>query len=122
MSKVTRFEDLHVWKQARQVVGRIYDVTSRGPFSRDFGLRDQIRRAAVSVPSNTAEELSRRSNREFVQFLFIAKGSAAEIQSQLYIAKDLGYVSEREFDKLYSDIDTLSRQVSRFITYLKGAG
>jgi four helix bundle protein len=65
---------------------------------------------------------SRRSNREFVQFLFIAKGSAAEIQSQLYIAKDLGYVSEREFDKLYSDIDTLSRQVSRFITYLKGAG
>jgi len=65
---------------------------------------------------------SRRSNREFVQFLFIAKGSAAEIQSQLHIAKDLGYVSEREFDKLYSDIDTLSRQVSRFITYLKGAG
>jgi four helix bundle protein len=122
MSKVIRFDDLRVWKRARQMVGGIYDATSRGRFSRDFTLKDQIRRAAVSVPSNIAEGFSRRSNREFVQFLFIAKGSAAEIQSQLHIAKDLGYVSECEFDKLYSDIDTLSRQVSRFITYLKGAG
>jgi four helix bundle protein len=122
MARIERFEDLRIWKLAREVANGLYALSANAAFSRDFVLRDQIRRAAVSMPSNIAEGFSRRSNKEFVQFLFVAKGSAAEAQSQLYLARDQGYVSEEEFDTAYREIDLLSRQISRFITYLKGAG
>ncbi|MFC2095151.1 four helix bundle protein [Candidatus Bipolaricaulota bacterium] len=122
MAKVERFEDLSVWQTSRKVVSVIYDVTAVGVFSRDFSLRDQIRRAAVSVPSNIAEGFSRHSNKEFIQYLFIAKGSAAEVQSQLYIALDQEYISQEQFDEIYKQMETVARQVSRFITYLKDAG
>ena len=122
MSKVKRFEDLKVWQAARDVVTAVYQLSSTGSFSRDYALRDQIRRAAVSVPSNVAEGFSRHSNKEFIQFLFIAKGSAAEVQSQLYIALDQGYISQGEFDKIYGQMEVVAKQISRFITYLKGAG
>ena len=122
MSKVERFEDLKVWQAARDAVTVVYQLSSTGSFSRDYALRDQIRRAAVSVPSNVAEGFSRHSNKEFIQFLFIAKGSAAEVQSQLYVALDQGYISQGEFDKMYAQMEVVAKQISRFITYLKGAG
>jgi len=119
MATVQRFEELEVWQAARDVVKAIYRVSSDGAFSRDYGLRDQIRRAAVSVPSNIAEGFSRRSNKEFIQFLFISKGSAAEVQSQLYTALDQGYIPQGDFDRTYGQIETVAKQLSRFITYLK---
>ncbi|MCX6094923.1 MAG: four helix bundle protein [Candidatus Bipolaricaulota bacterium] len=122
MARIERFEDLRIWKLARDVANRLYALSANASFSRDFVLRDQIRRAAVSMPSNIAEGFSRRSNKEFVQFLFVAKGSAAEAQSQLYLARDQGYLPEEEFDRVYREIDLLARQISRFITYLKAAG
>ena len=122
MSKVERFEDLHAWQGAREIVSIVYRMTSEDGFSRDFALRDQIRRAAISIPSNIAEGFSRRSNREFVQFLFIAKGSAGEVQSQLYVALDQGYISQETFTEAYAKLEMIAKQLSRFITYLKGAG
>ena len=122
MAKVERFEELEVWQAARDVVKAIYHVSAIGTFSRDYGLRDQICRAAVSVPSNIAEGFSRHSNEEFIQYLFIAKGSAAEVQSQLYIALDQGYISQEAFDSTYRALDVVAKQLSSFITYLKGTG
>ncbi|MFQ5794302.1 MAG: four helix bundle protein [Candidatus Bipolaricaulia bacterium] len=101
MSKIERFEDIRAWGEAREVVNNIYNVTGRGSFAQDFSLKDQIRRAAISIPSNIAEGFSRHSNKEFIQFLFVAKGSAAEVQSQRYTALDQGYISQEEFDNIY---------------------
>lgn len=115
---ITRFEDLDVWKASRSIVNSVYRVLANGSFERDYGLRDQIRRAAVSIMSNIAEGFSRRSNREFAQFLFTAKASAAEVQSQLYIALDQRYLTQTEFDALYSEADSCARQLSGLITYL----
>ena len=122
MAKVERFEDLEVWQAARDMVNAIYRASATGVFSRDYGLRDQIRRAAISVPSNIAEGFSRHSNKELIQFLFIAKGSAAEVQSQLYTALDQGYIPQGEFDEIYGQIEVMAKQLSRFITYLKESG
>ena len=122
MVTVDRFEELKVWQAARDVANAVYKSSSNGAFARDYALRDQIRRAAISIPSNIAEGFSRRSNKEFIQFLFIAKGSAAEVQSQLYTALDQGYISQGEFDNIYGQIEVVAKQISRFITYLKEAG
>ncbi len=99
----------------------IYRLTSSGAFAKDFALRDQIRRAAISIPSNIAEGFSRRSNREFVQFLFIAKGSISEAQTQLYIALDQQYISQEAFKEVYDGLETIAKQTSRLITYLREA-
>ena len=122
MPTVKRFEDLEVWRAARDVVNAVYRASSDGAFSHDYALRDQIRRAAISIPSNIAEGFSRRSNKEFIQFLFISKGSAAEVQSQLYTAVDQGYISQGEFDKICGQVEVLAKRLSRFVTYLKGSG
>ena len=122
MSKAERFEDLRIWQTSREIVSAIYQITAVGAFQRDFSLRDQIRRAAVSVPSNIAEGFSRHSNKEFIQYLFIAKGSAAEVQSQLYIALDQAYISQEQFNDIYEKLEIVAKQISRFITYLKEAG
>jgi four helix bundle protein len=122
MAKVERFEDLRIWQASREIVSTVYRITAVGAFSRDFSLRDQIRRAAVSVPSNIAEGFSRHSNKEFIQYLFIAKGSAAEVQSQLYVALDQEYILQEQFDEIYRQLETVAKQISRFITYLKEAG
>ena len=101
-AKVEKFEDLIVWQKAHALAINIYQLTSNEPFSRDFGLKNQIQRAAVSVMSNIAEGFERYSRPEFRQFLSIARGSIAEVRSQLHIAKSLNYVSEREFNITYS--------------------
>jgi len=120
MGEVKRFEDLEVWQEARTIVQHVYRVTSDRDFGRDLSLRDQVRRAAVSMMANIAEGFSRHSNREFVQYLFIAKASAAEVQSHFYVALDQGYVSQEQFQRLYDRIDRYARQVSALITYLLG--
>ena len=116
--KITRFEDLDCWQEARRIVNRVYSVISVKEFRRDYSLIDQIKRSAVSIMANIAEGFSRRGNREFIQFLFIAKASAAELQSHFYIALDQGYISKSQFEELYGAIDKVQRQISNFIKYL----
>lgn len=106
---VNRFEDLIAWQKARELVKDIYHVTNSGDFSRDFGLRDQIRRAAVSIMSNIAEGFERGSQADFHRFLVIAKASCAEVRSQLYIASDIGYLTETDFKKLMDKATEASR-------------
>ncbi|HEY0171365.1 MAG TPA: four helix bundle protein [Pyrinomonadaceae bacterium] len=115
--KIQRFEELIAWQKARALTGEIYMVTGQGEFSRDFGLKDQIRRAAVSVMSNIAEGFERGRPSEFHQFLSIAKASGAELRSQLYIALDAGYVGEA----LFNDLMTKAVEVGRIIGGLRSA-
>lgn len=98
MSEIKTFEDLDAWQVARELSRWVYDMTRNAGFRRDFGLADQIRRAVASVLSNIAEGFERGSNRKFARFLFIAKASAGEVRSLLYVALDQGYISAQEFD------------------------
>lgn len=107
--KVERFEDLIAWQKARQLTVEIYRITAIGEFARDFGLRDQIRRAAVSIMSNIAEGFDRGSRGEFHQFLVIAKASCAEVRSPLYVAQDVGYISQGTFSNLSGTTNELSK-------------
>ena len=97
---VTKFEDLIAWQKARELTRTIYHITTSDPFSNDFALVNQIRRAAISVMSNIAEGFDREGPVEFHRFLVIAKASCAEVRSQLYIALDVGYLDSRQFDEL----------------------
>ena len=116
---VQRFEDLKVWQEARVLVSSVYEAARKNAqLAKDYRFRHQITAAAVSVMSNVAEGFSRRSNREFTQFLFIAKGSCAEVQSLLYAALDQGYVTRDQFDAIYRQTDLVARFLSRLITYL----
>jgi four helix bundle protein len=117
MTKISRFEDLTVWQKAEELALGIYRVTSGGSFVRDFGLRDQIRRAAVSVMSNVAEGFERYSRTEFRQFLSIARGSVAEVRSQLHLARRLGYLTEPDFHELLE----LAVEISRLIAALRAS-
>lgn len=121
MPKIEHFEDINAWQKARQLVTEIYKVTTQNEeFSKDFGLKDQIRRASVSIMSNIAEGFSRQTDKEFIQFLYVAKGSASEAQNQLYVAFDLKYISEADFKKLYELSEETTKLISGFIKYLKG--
>ena len=115
---INRFEDLEAWQKVRELAQIVYQRTKNGQFSRDYGLRDQIRRAVVSIMANIAEGFSRRSNKEFCQFLFIAKSSAAELQSHAYVALDQAYIEKGDFEKLYDKLDHASRMISNLIKYL----
>ena len=101
MALIKRFEDIQAWQEARELVKMIYILTSREPFSKDFGMRDQIRRAAVSAVTNIAEGFDCDSNAEFARFLGFARRSAVEVQSLLYAALDVDYISQTEFDLHY---------------------
>jgi len=120
MATARQFEDLSVWQESRQLVGAIYTVSRQPSFNQDFGLRDQIRRAAVSTMSHIAEGFERGTRKEFVQFLNIAKGSNGEVRSQLYVALEQKYISEKEFAALSEAAVLLSRKLSAFIYYLEG--
>jgi four helix bundle protein len=118
MARLQRFEDIEAWKMSRELTKRIYQVSSIGAFAKDFGLKDQIRRASVSVMSNIAEGFERRTDKEFCQFLSIAKGSAGEIKAQLYIALDVGFISQTEFNDLYEKADKTGKMIGGFMKYL----
>ena len=107
--RVERFEDLIAWQKARALTAGIYRVTNQGRFARDFGLRDQICRAAVSVMSNIAEGFERNRAAEFHQFLSIAKASCGEVRSQLYVALDAGYLNQDLFDAMRLQAEEVSR-------------
>lgn len=115
------FEDLEVWKLARELTNKIYKITSNGSFSKDFDLRSQIRRASVSVMSNIAEGYERGGNQELIQFLSIAKGSSGEVRSQIYVALDQGYVDENECKRLLDVFKKLSIMINNFMDHLKGS-
>lgn len=119
MAQYNDFEDLPIWQDARQVVTEIYELTRIGDFARDFGLRDQIQRASVSVVSNIAEGFDYGSNKQFVHYLNIAKASASEVRAQLILAMDVGYISEEEQAKLKAKLKQLSKQIAGFIKYLE---
>jgi len=118
MATLKRFEDIEAWQKARELTRAVYAVSNEGPFSRDFGLHDQIRRASVSIMSNIAEGFGRCGNKEFIQFLSTAKGSAPEVQAQLYVAMDAGFISDQQFQELYGLTQTTGNLIGGFIRYL----
>ena len=119
MATVKRFEDLLVWQRARCLAAKLYRLSGAGVFAKDFGLRGQIQRAAVSIVSNVAEGFDRRSNSQFAQFLEIAAGSASEVRAQLYVALDVGYISKEQFDEVFSDVSEISGMLTNLMRYLK---
>ena len=117
--KITRFEDIEAWQEARKLVKLVYEaINANKEFKRDYRLTGQIQGAAVSTMSNIAEGFSRKSNKEFIQYLFISKSSAAEVQSHLYVAIDQAYITQTDFEKLYAQADVVSKLDSGFIKYL----
>ena len=107
--KIERFEDLIAWQKARILTKEIYEITRTGEFAKDFGLSGQIQRASVSIMSNIAEGFERGGRGEFHQFLSIAKGSAAEVRSQLYVALDIGYLDKRDFKIIMKKAEEVGR-------------
>jgi four helix bundle protein len=119
MPTVEKFEDLEVWKRARALANAIYDMTAVDAFSRDFVLRDQIRRAAVSVLSNIAEGFESKTQAMFIEYLGRAKGSAGEMRAQLYLALDRKYITAPQFETSAGEARICSRQIVTLIRYLE---
>jgi four helix bundle protein len=120
--EIVRFEDIKVWQEARQLVKLVYNaIAANKDFIKDFRLANQIQASAVSTMANIAEGFSRQSRKEFIQFLYISKGSAAEIQSRLYVALDLNYIGLDQFEEIYDKAEKVSRMISNFLKYLKAA-
>ena len=115
---IQRFEDLEIWKEAREVSILVFKLTETDRFSKDFRFRDQIRASSGSVMDNIAEGFERDGNKEFKQFLSIAKGSCGETRSQLYRALDFGYLNQSEFDLMIEQTLRLSSKLSNFMNYL----
>ncbi|MFN6963701.1 MAG: four helix bundle protein [Pyrinomonadaceae bacterium] len=121
MARIERFEDIESWKLAREIAGEIYAISSNGEFARDFALRDQIRRAAIAILSNIAEGFEREGNKEFINFLFVAKASCAEARSQLYIALDQNYIDREQFERIYGKLDETGRVIGGLVRYLSNS-
>jgi len=121
MSKIEKFEDIKAWQKARELVSDLYNIVDEVErFKHDFSLRDQISRASFSIMLNIAEGFGRRTNKEFIQFLVVAHGSASEIQSALYIALDRKYIIQSKFTSLYEKCGEISKMIMGLIKYLKG--
>ena len=119
MAKIEKFQDLEAWKMSRNVNKKIYDLTRQELFSRDYALCNQIRRASISILSNIAEGFERNGDREFIQFLSIAKGSCGEVYSQLYIALDQNYLDEKTFKEISLDLESIGRTIGGLMKYLQ---
>jgi four helix bundle protein len=119
MGKIERFEDIDAWKKARELTKINYEVTSQGKIANDFSLKDQLRRASVSIMANIAEGFEREGNKEFRQFLAQAKGSVGEVKSLLYVALDAGLASLEQFQQIMAVADETSRLLAGFLRYLK---
>jgi four helix bundle protein len=118
MARIERFEEIQGWQKGRELCGMVYRLTSEGAFSRDYGLRDQMRRAAISVISNIAEGFESQNNRTFTRFLYIAKGSCGEVRAQAYVALDQGYITRPQFEDLAALASETSRLIAGLIAYL----
>ena len=119
MATIEKFEEIEVWKVSMELSSDIYRLTNSELFSKDFGLKDQIRRSAVSIPSNISEGYERDSKNQFVYFLVIAKGSCGELRTQLKIARMLNYINEEEYITINDKCRSVSKQLAGFINYLK---
>lgn len=119
MATITKFEDIEGWKCGRELKQAIYRCSKSGAFAKDYALKDQIRRAAMSVTANIAEGFERDGNREFIQFLSTAKGSCGEIQDHLYTALDEAYIEQVEFKKLYLKASETGKLIAGFMKYLQ---
>ena len=118
MAVLKTFEEINARQNARELVKDVYAMTGSGDFSKDYGLKDQIQRASISICSNIAEGFERRGNKEFINFLWIAKGSAAEVCSQLYNARDLGYITDKGFKVMYDSAKQIGGMLFNLITTL----
>lgn len=116
---IEKFEDIQAWQLARELTQAVYTATNRKGFSRDYGLRDQIQRAAVSIMANIAEGFDSQSNQTFLQFLSYAVRSATEVQSHLYVALDQGYINQTEFEELYGQAERVKNIIHGFMRYLR---
>ena len=119
--RIERFEDAGVWCLARTLTKEIYEISGKGKISQDFSFRDQLRRSTVSIMANIAEGFERNTNKEFLHFLYIAKGSAGEVRSHLYLAGDIGYIDAQSRDILINSVSRISKSISGFIKYLSSA-
>ena len=119
MTAITRFEEIEAWKAARQLTNMVYALSNKEGFNRDFGLRDQIRRASISVMSNIAEGFESRTDVQFINFLGMARASAGEVRAQLYIALDQKYITDNQFKEAYTLAEKCARQIAKFMTYLE---
>jgi len=117
--KITRFEDLDCWQEARNLVDSVYRVCRVIELKKDYSLSDQVKRAATSIMANIAEGFSRKGNKEFIQFLFISKSLAAELQSHLYVALDQDYIDQAQFDEIYEQVNKTAMIISGLIKYLR---
>jgi len=118
MATVARFEDLDVWQKARALVNEVYALTRDGSFGQDFALRDQIRRAAVSVMANIAEGFERGGDKEFRQFLAVAKGSCGEVRSHLWAALDQGYATQAQHGEMCKRAEEVGRMIAGLMRHL----
>ena len=118
MGKFSSFEEINSWQKGRAFNKRIYLITESTNFKKDFDFVRQIRRASISITSNIAEGFERNTDKEFVYFLYVAKASAGEVRSQLYLAYDLNYIAKEEFEDLLESVTEISRLLSGFIKYL----
>ena len=116
---IKRFEDIDVWKEARKLTKMVYELTSKSLFKRDFGLKEQIQRAAVSCMSNAAEGFDSDTKQQFIQMLSYTKRSASEVQSELYVALDRNYITKKEFEDCYKQAQLVRKLSNGFIRYLR---
>jgi four helix bundle protein len=119
MATILKFEDIIAWQKALELSDIIYSHSNKEKFSKDFGLRDQMRRASISVVSNIAEGFEREGNNQFIYFLLVAKASAGELRAQLYIARNQNYISMNEFEIINQKVIEVSKTISGFISYLR---
>jgi four helix bundle protein len=119
MPTITRFEEIEAWQTARELTKLIYSLTEEAKLSRDFGLKDQIRRASVSIMSNISEGFESQTQAQFIRYLGLAKASAGEVRSQLYVCRDLEYVAQDQYSNAFAISEKVSRQLARFISYLE---
>ena len=119
MATIKKFEDIQAWQKGRELKQAVYRCTKRGEFAKDFALREQIRRAVISITANIAEGFERDGNRELTQFLSISKGSTGEVQDHLYTALDENYITQQEFDALYAQASEVAKLAASFMNYLR---
>lgn len=119
MGKIKQFEDLEIWKEATAIAVKIYSVSEKGKLKVDFGLRDQLRTAAMSISNNIAEGFEYDNNKDFIKFLRYSKGSAGELRNQLYVLHKIEFIDKEFYDEFHKKLISLSRKIAGFIKYLK---